>query len=222
MTIKAVLFDLDGTLLDTAPDFIVAVNQLAQEYAVQTPPAEVIRQQVSNGARALVKLLFNLQEGDVGFEERRQRLFDCYEAAMGQHCVLFEGMYALLEQIAAHHLQWGIITNKPVRFAEPLIDKLPLPSKPAILLCPDHVTKAKPDPEAMYLACKQLDCEPNEVVYLGDHLRDIECGRRAGTKTIAVNFGYIAENDDINQWQADFIAQHTNDIWPYIEPLTHK
>ena len=219
MAIKAVLFDLDGTLLDTAPDFIYTIKQLAKEYRIESPSDDAIRQQVSNGARALVKLLFGLQEDDEGFEERRQKLFDIYEATMGKYCGLFDGMDDLISHIVSKNLVWGIITNKPVRFAKPIVEDLPIKHPPAVLLCPDHVKHAKPDPEAMFLACEQLQCEPHEVVYIGDHKRDIDCGRNAGTKTVAVSFGYIAGDDDIERWQADFIAHETNDIWRYVEPL---
>jgi len=219
MAIKAVLFDLDGTLLDTAPDFVHTINQLAKEYNIDAPQPDAIRQQVSNGARALVKLLFSLNEGDDGFEERRQRLFDIYEATMGKHCVLFDGMEVLLDNIVSNTLSWGVITNKPVRFAKPIVDNLSLVHPPALLLCPDHVKQAKPDPEAMFMACEQLQCEPHEVIYIGDHLRDIECGRNAGTKTVAVSFGYITPEDNIERWQADCIAHNTDDIWNYIHPL---
>lgn len=219
MAIKAVLFDLDGTLLDTAPDFVHTINQLAREYQVETPTDDAIRQQVSNGTRALIKLLFGLQEGEDGFEERRHRLFDIYEATMGKHCVLFDGMNNLVSNIVSNDLAWGIITNKPVRFAKPIVEDLPLAHPPAVLLCPDHVKHTKPDPEAMFLACEQLQCAAHEVIYIGDHKRDIDCGRNAGSKTIAVSFGYISSDDDIERWQADYIAHNTDDIWRFINPL---
>jgi len=221
MAIKAVLFDLDGTLLDTAPDFIHTINQLATQNNLAAPAPEAIREQVSNGARALVKLLFKLSEGEEGFENRKQQLFDVYEQTMGKHCLLFEGMDELLSKIVEKSLHWGIITNKPLRFAQPIVDDLALPHPPALLLCPDHVKQAKPAPEAMFLACDQLQCEPHEIVYIGDHLRDIDCGRNAGTKTIAVSFGYTTPDDDIERWQADHIAHDTGDIWNYIDSLTH-
>ena len=217
MSIKAVLFDLDGTLLDTAPDFVVTVQQMAKEYNIPSPSDNKIRSQVSNGARALIKLLFNLNEGDEGFEIKRQRLFDVYESIMGKHCVLFEGMFELIENLNKHQIDWGIITNKPARFAEPIVENLTLPSKPAILLCPDHVVNAKPHPEAMILACNQLHCSPAETFYVGDHKRDIDCGRIAGSHTIAVNYGYIAGGDDVNSWQADYIVESASDIFPIIQ-----
>lgn len=217
MPIKAVFFDLDGTLLDTAPDFVLTMHQLTDEYNVQRVPEEQIRQTVSNGSRALTTLAFNINEGDSMFDECKQRLLDIYYEHMGKHCQLYDGMEDLLNQIKSHQLYWGIITNKPHRFAQPIIDQLRLPCRPDLLLCPDHVAQAKPHPEALLLACKTVGCQANEAIYIGDHQRDIECGLHANSKTIAVNYGYIHENDNIHDWQADHIADHASHIWPIIQ-----
>lgn len=217
LTLKAVFFDLDGTLLDTAPDFIVTLNQLSDEYKVPRVSETQIRQTVSDGARALTKLVFQLSEGETGFEERRQRLLDIYYDHMGKHCVLFEGMDDLLSDINNAGLSWGIITNKPHRFASVIVDDLEFPSRPDVLLCPDHVTHPKPNAEALLLACQQVNCKPEEAIYIGDHKRDIDCGKNAGSPTIAVSFGYIHQNDNIDDWQADHVAHHSNEIWPIIK-----
>ena len=136
---------------------------------------------------------------------------------MGKHCILFDGMFELIENIKSEKLFWGIITNKPYRFAESIVDNLLLPCPPNLLICPDHVARAKPDPEALILACNKVGCLPQEAIYVGDHKRDIDCGISAGSKTIAVSFGYIHESDDINQWHADHIAHHSNEIWPIVK-----
>ena len=141
-------------MLDTAPDFVVTLKQLANEYDTAPVADNKIRQTVSDGARALTTLLFGLTEGETGFEERRQRLLDIYFQHMGNYCRLFEGMESLLKNIHRHNLHWGIVTNKPVRFTEPLIKDLTLPSPPSVLICPDHVSKSKPSPEPLLLACK--------------------------------------------------------------------
>lgn len=216
-TIKAVFFDLDGTLLDSAPDFVVTLNQLMDEYQRPRISEERIRQTVSDGARALITLAFELNIDDTGFEERRQRLLDIYHQHMGKHCILFDGMFELIEQIHSEKLFWGVITNKPYRFAESIVDNLELPARPNLLICPEHVSKAKPNPEALILACNKVGCETEEAIYIGDHKRDIDCGISAGSKTIAASFGYIHEQDDINLWNADHIAHHSNDIWPIVQ-----
>jgi len=216
MTIKAVFFDLDGTLLDTAPDFVLTLNQLADEYNIARCSEEKIRETVSNGARALTSLLFGIEDSAEGFEERKLRLLDIYFEQMGKHCLLYEGMTPLLEQLHKHELYWGIITNKPCRFTKPIIDQLTFPTRPNVVLCPDHVTHAKPDPEALLLACTQTHCQPSEVIYIGDHKRDIDCGISAGSKTIAAGFGYIEQEDNIEQWGANHIVQHASEIWPIV------
>jgi phosphoglycolate phosphatase len=216
MPLKAVFFDLDGTLLDTAPDFIATLDQLTDEYQVPRVSENKIRQTVSDGARALTTLAFQLKPEEEGFEERRQRLLDIYYEHMGKHCVLFDGMTELLETIKSENLFWGIITNKPYRFSEPIIDNLDLPNRPNLLICPDHVTNTKPDPEPLILACNKVGCAPEEAIYVGDHKRDIDCGINAGSPTIAAGFGYIHENDDINAWNANHIAQHATEIWAII------
>ncbi len=222
MTIKAVFFDLDGTLLDTAPDFVLTLNQLADEYNVARVCEEKIRETVSNGARALTTLAFGLQDGDSDFEERRLRLLDIYFEHMGKYCLLYEGMTPLLEQLHKRGLYWGIITNKPYRFTQPIVEQLSFPSRPDVVLCPDHVVHAKPDPEALLLACKQTACKPSEVIYVGDHKRDIDCGISAGSKTIAAGFGYIEQEDKIEEWNADHIVQHANEIWPIVNGYLAK
>lgn len=219
MPLKAVLFDLDGTLLDTAPDFVITLEQLAEEYQVKPVSKDRIRQTVSNGARALTTLLFDLTEDQQGFEERRQRLLDIYYEHMGKHCEPFEGIIELLQQCATHQLDWGIVTNKPVRFAEPIIKAIQFPKPPAVLICPDHVDNTKPNPEPLIKACERLNCQPEDIIYIGDHQRDIDCGLNAGCETIAVSFGYLDEQDNIHDWNAHHIVDHSREIWPI---LTNK
>ncbi len=217
MPIKAVFFDLDGTLLDSAPDFFIAMHQLMDEYQLPHADEAAIRATVSDGARALTTLAFNLSVNDLGFSERLQRLLDIYYEHMGKHCVLFAGMEKLLKQLKTEQLWWGIITNKPSRFTDPILERLDLATPPNLVLCPDHVAHAKPHPEALLLACNKVGCLPEEAIYIGDHKRDIDCGIAAGSPTIAVSFGYIKPDDDISQWGADHIAHHADDIWPIIQ-----
>jgi N-acetyl-D-muramate 6-phosphate phosphatase len=219
MTIKAVFFDLDGTLVDTAPDFVATVNQLAREYQLALVDEEVIRTSVSDGSQALVKLTFDIDECHPDFNSRHQRLLTIYNAHMGNHCRLFPGMENILMALKQQQLPWGIITNKPLCFSEPLMARLALRYPPCLLLCPDHVSLPKPDPEAIYLACRHLSCNADEIIYIGDHHRDIVCGNRAGSTTIAAAYGYIKPNEPVDQWQADYIANSVSDIWPIIEKI---
>ena len=215
MTLKAVLFDLDGTLLDTAPDFVVTLNQLLAEERRPPLPADRIRATVSNGARALVTLGFQLVEADRDFERLRQRLLAIYQGNLAVDTRPFNGIPALLQHCSEHGLAWGVVTNKPDAYTRPLLEALAL--RPGVTICPDHVRQTKPHPEPLLLACEQLGCASAEAIYIGDHQRDIECGRRAGTATIAAAYGYLAEAAEAGQWDADHIAHGAEELWPIIE-----
>ncbi|QBM16576.1 N-acetylmuramic acid 6-phosphate phosphatase [Marinobacter sp. JH2] len=209
---SAVLFDLDGTLIDTAADFIRCLNQLRQQHELDPLPAEYIRRSVSNGARAMVRLGFNLEPEHDGYLDKHAAFLDLYEAGVAVETTLFEGMNDLLLELEAKNIPWGIVTNKPVRFAAPLIEALGLQERCATLICPDHVAEPKPHPEPMFLACKEINAVPDQAIYVGDHVRDIEAGRNAGMYTIAVRYGYIEEPETVDLWQADAIADTVSDL----------
>lgn len=208
MALRAVLFDMDGTLLDTAPDF-VAVCQ-AMRTAREMPPLDeqLIRDVVSGGARAMVSVTFGLEVGAEGFEALRLEFLERYQ----QHCAVlsrpFDGMPELLGDIERAHLQWGVATNKPVTFAEPIMQQLALAERSAVLVCPDHVPRSKPAPDMLLLACEQMGIAPGDVLFVGDDARDIEAGRAAGCKTAAVTYGYIHPDDNPRHWGADVVVDH--------------
>lgn len=209
---STVLFDLDGTLIDTAPDFIRCLNELRQQHGLSALPADRIRRSVSNGARAMVRVGFGLEPEHPDYLAKHTAFLDLYEAGVAVETRLFEGMDALLQSLEQRGIPWGIVTNKPVRFAAPLVQALGLAERCASLVCPDHVTDRKPHPEALFLACKQIGAGPARAVYVGDHQRDIEAGRNARMKTIAVRYGYIEEPETVDLWQADIIADTVNDL----------
>ncbi|WP_286843017.1 HAD-IA family hydrolase [Idiomarina sp. UBA4206] len=215
--IRAVMFDLDGTLLDTAPDFVVVVNQLLSEQARPALAAEIIRAGVSNGSKALIKLAFSLDESHEQFEPLRQRLLELYLAHIAVHTVLFPGIDKLLGKLADHNIAWGIATNKPATYTLPLMAALNIQPAPLSVICPDHVARSKPDPESLFLAGTQLGCLPEEIIYIGDHKRDIDCGKGAGSITIAAAYGYVDAGDDPANWNADYCVNHADEIWPIIE-----
>jgi len=204
--LRAVLFDLDGTLLDTAPDFVTAVNHLRAEHDLAALPFAAIRATVSHGARALVKLAFGIGEEDPAFEALRRRLLVLYERRLLVETAPFAGMIPLIAALAAHGVRWGVVTNKPNYLAAPLLAHAPLTPPAAVLICPDHVTRAKPDPEPLLLACTRLGCSANEAIYIGDHARDIEAGRNAGMHTIAASYGYLQPGETVDAWCADYEA----------------
>lgn len=215
--IHAVMFDLDGTLLDTAPDFIVVVNQLLAEQQRPMLAADIIRNGVSNGSKALIKLAFDIDEADVQFEPLRQRLLELYLAHIAVYTIPFPGIAELLCKLADNKIPWGIATNKPATYTLPLMAALNLKPAPLSVICPDHVVRSKPDPESLFLASSQLGCSPDEIIYIGDHKRDIDCGKRAGSITIAAAYGYIDQDDDPGSWNADYCVNQVNEIWPIIE-----
>ena len=212
MRLRAVLFDMDGTLLDTAPDFIAICQAMRAERDLPPIADKLIRDEISGGARAMVAVTFNMDPESPGFEALRLEFLERYQHNCAVHTRLFDGMAELLADIEKAHLIWGVVTNKPVRFAQPIMERLGLAERSALLICPDHVTRSKPDPEPLTLACKMLDLDPASVLYVGDDLRDIESGRDAGTKTAAVRFGYINPDDTPDHWGADVVVDHPCDL----------
>lgn len=214
--IRAVMFDLDGTLLDTAPDFVVVVNQLLAEQQRPALAPETIRASVSNGSKALIKLAFSIDENNEQFEPLRLRLLELYLAHIAVYTALFPGIRQLLDKLADNNILWGIATNKPAIYTLPLMAALDIQPAPLSVICPDHVARSKPDPESLFLAGKQLGCSPEEIIYIGDHKRDIDCGKSAGSITIAAAYGYVDEGDDPANWNADYCVNHADEIWPII------
>jgi 2-phosphoglycolate phosphatase len=208
MRLRAVLFDMDGTLLDTAPDFIAICQAMLAERGLPAVPDKLIRDEVSGGAKAMVAATFAMSPDAEGFEALRLEFLERYQRDCAVHSKLFDGMAELLADIEKANLIWGVVTNKPVRFAQPIMDQLGLSQRSALLICPDHVTRSKPDPEPLTLACKMLDLDPASVLFVGDDLRDIESGRDAGTKTAAVRYGYIHPDDNPDHWGADVVVDH--------------
>lgn len=214
---KAVLFDLDGTLFDTAPDFVVVLNELRQQEQLPPLADTTIREVVSNGARAMVRLGFGVDEGQTGFDQLRERLLDLYLAHLAKHTVPFPGIEKLLNQLAEYGIAWGVVTNKPSAYTIPLLQAFAHLPTPGAIICPDDVTNRKPDPEPILLACKRIGCEPSEAIYVGDHVRDIQAGRAAGMPTVACSYGYVDSGDDPESWNADHLIHNASEIWPLIQ-----
>lgn len=214
--IRAVMFDLDGTLLDTAPDFVAVVNALLQENERDELPHETIRACVSNGSKAMVMMAFAIEEAHENFQPLRSRLLELYTQHIAVFTKPFPGIQGLLDKLAEHNIPWGIATNKPAAYTVPLMEQLNMQPAPAIVICPDHVQDSKPHPESLLLAAKELGCTPQEIIYIGDHQRDIECGKRAESITIAAAYGYVGD-ENIDSWQADYRVDHAEDIWPIIQ-----
>ncbi|MCV4342347.1 N-acetylmuramic acid 6-phosphate phosphatase MupP [Pseudomonas capsici] len=212
MRLRAVLFDMDGTLLDTAPDFIAISQAMLADRGLPAVADKLIRDEISGGAKAMVAATFAMSPQDPAFEPLRLEFLERYQRDCAVHSRLFDGMAELLADIEKSGLIWGVVTNKPVRFAQPIMEQLGLAERSALLICPDHVTHSKPHPEPLILACSQLDLDPASVLFVGDDLRDIESGRDAGTRTAAVRYGYIHPNDNPDHWGADVVVDHPLDL----------
>lgn len=217
MRLRAVLFDMDGTLLDTAPDFVAVIQ--AMRAARHLPPVaeQRVRDVVSGGARAMIVHSFEVDPLSPEFEALRLEFLDRYQDHCAVYSHAYEGISELLEEIERARLRWGVVTNKPLRFAEPIMQRLGLAQRSALLICPDHVSRSKPDPEPMLLACQQLDLDPSSVLFVGDDLRDIESGRAAGSKTAAVTYGYIHPDDNPRHWGADVVVDHPLELRAVLE-----
>lgn len=204
--LRAVLFDLDGTLIDTADEFVPVVQTLRAEHSLAPMDAQRIRASVSNGARALVTLGLDMEEAHPDFERNRLRLLELYGNVVGTLARPYPGIEALLQDIERRNIGWGICTNKPRPYTEPLLNGLNLQPAPQTVVCPEDVKARKPDPESLLRNCEELGCAPEEAVYIGDHVRDIEAGQRAGMYTIAAAYGYIEPSDDASNWGADALV----------------
>ena len=211
-SLRAVIFDLDGTLIDTAEEFVVVVQALRAEHGRPRMDPQRIRASVSNGARALVTLGLDLPEASPQHEPQRLRLLELYSEVLGTTAKPYPGIAELLAELGRRGIAWGIATNKPRAFTAPLLQRLAMQPPAGSVVCPDDVTRRKPHPESLLRNCSELGCSPAEAIYVGDHLRDIEAGRRAGMYTIAAAYGYIEPGDDPNSWGADAHANHSREL----------
>ncbi|MCP5160390.1 MAG: phosphoglycolate phosphatase [Hahellaceae bacterium] len=209
---QAILFDLDGTLLDTAPDFVRVVNMQRAQHNLPPLTDDKIRAVVSNGARALIELSFGIAEGHPEFASHLQELLDLYLQNIAIETRLFPGMAALLDHLEQRNIPWGIVTNKPRRYTDPLLSQLGLDFRAAVTVCPDDVVNRKPHPEPLFKACATLGLAPEVCVYVGDHERDIESGQSAGMATVAASYGYIETPAKVHAWNADYIIDQADEL----------
>lgn len=210
--LRAVIFDLDGTLVDTADEFVPVVQTLRAEHGREPMDPDRIRASVSNGARALVSLGLDMEEDQPEFESKRLRLLELYSEVLGTIARPYPGIPELLAELQRRDIGWGIATNKPRTYTEPLLQKLDMQPAPGSVVCPDDISEKKPHPESLYRNCLELNCAPHQSIYVGDHRRDIEAGRRAGMYTIAAAYGYIEAHDNPGDWGADAQANSSTEL----------
>jgi len=214
--IKTVLFDLDGTLADTAPDLAFALNELLLENNKTALPLEMIRPVVSHGGKAIIELGFGISANNSEFEVLRQRFLDIYLVNIVNQTTLFEGIAEVLTQIESKNLNWGIVTNKPAWLTAPLMEQLKLTNRAVSIISGDTLQQCKPHPAPMLLASKEAGSEATECLYVGDAERDIIAGNNAGMKTLVALYGYIGTNDTPANWKANGSINHPLEILDWL------
>ncbi len=215
---RAVLFDLDGTFADTAPDLGRALNRLRAERNLEPLPLAVMRAHASSGARGLLKAGFGLTPESEGYNALRDRFLDLYAENLCVETRLFEGIPELLSMIEARDLPWGIVTNKAKRFTEPLLRTLAVGHRAACVVSGDSTPHIKPHPAPLQLAATLLSLAPAECVYVGDDLRDVQAARAAGMRVVVAGWGYLGAGADPRDWDADAVISDPADVLTLLNP----
>ena len=213
--IRCVLFDLDGTLADTAPDLAAALNKMRTDRGLEALPFDPLRRMASSGARGLVGAGFNLKPGDAEYEAHRVEFLTNYENALFVHTRLFDGVEALLAAIEVDR-KWGVVTNKAKRFTDPLSRSIGFAGSASCVVSGDTTPHAKPHPAPLLHAAAVSGVAAHECIYVGDDLRDIEAGRAAGMKTLAVTWGYLGDTDPPETWGADAVIARPAQVLEYL------
>jgi 2-phosphoglycolate phosphatase len=214
---RAILFDLDGTLADTAPDLAAAVNHLRVVRGMEPTPYSILRPTASAGARGMIGAAFGLTPADDGYETLRLEWFDRYQSAMAVHSTLFDGVPELIEGLNAAGIAWGVVTNKPARFTDPLIPQIGL-AHAGCVVSGDTTPHSKPHPAPLFEGANRLGIAPEQCWYVGDDMRDIEAGRAAGMVTVACAWGYCGAIEPAS-WGADYLIETPLDLLRAIQAI---
>lgn len=215
--VQLVLFDLDGTLVDTAPDLAAAANRQRAERGLDPLPLAELRSVASHGARGLIGRALGRVPGDDDYEELRVQFLDYYSQALCVQSRLFSGMEDTLAALESSGIRWGIVTNKIARFTRPLVDQLGLSERAACVVCGDTTLFAKPHPAPLLHAIKQAGATAGASMFVGDDLRDVQAGRAAGTTTVIAAYGYLGDDADIASWGGDHIIGQPADLLALME-----
>lgn len=216
--LRGVLFDLDGTLLDTAPDFVAACNAASLEFGLAPQNLDVLRPYVTDGAPAMLDFVASLNGTIIeDFEALHERMLELYEANIALETRYFSGIAEVLDQLEVRGLGWGIVTNKISRFTDPLLEALGIATRAGCVISGDTTAHAKPHPLPMLEASRRIGLPPDACVYIGDHRRDIEAGKNAGMATLAALYGYVPADDPAHQWGADALLKHPKDILAWLD-----
>ena len=214
--IQAVLFDLDGTLADSAPDLALALNLLLAEHGRDAVPLTITRPHTSSGARGLIKAGFGLDADHADYPALKDRFLDLYEKNLDVHTSLFEGVAQMLDDLDARKVRWGIVTNKAKRFTGAVVAGVGLTARSGCIVSGDTTPYAKPHPEPLLHAANLMGIEPGRCLYVGDDLRDIQAARAAGMGAIAAAYGYLGVDGDPHDWDADGVIFHPGEVLNFL------
>ncbi len=209
---ELVLFDLDGTLVDTAPDFHQSINTILTKYEYPKVDMGTLRTYVSEGSSELIKFAFNIDQDDQMFNQLKEEFLKEYKENLTNLSKPFDGISEVINFLNMNNIPYGIVTNKPNDYAEPLINNFDLFNNCKILVCPDHVKISKPNPEGILLACNKLSVLPEKTIYLGDHNNDLKAGVSAGTKVIGCGYGY-----SLNAKSTEMMVNYPKEIIRFID-----
>ena len=210
--IRAILFDLDGTLIDSAPDLGAAADQMRVSRGMPSLPMADYRPHAGSGARGMLRVAFGMSPEDAQFADMREEFFQNYERRMTQDTEIFDGVEEMLTNIVARQLQWGVVTNKSKRFTEPLSRQMSLFASAGAVVSGDTTPHSKPHPEPLLEAARRIGVAPEHCVYVGDDERDIIAGKAAGMYTVAAVYGYLGEKQSVEHWQADDVIESPHEL----------
>jgi N-acetyl-D-muramate 6-phosphate phosphatase len=215
--VQAVLFDLDGTLIDSAPDLAAAANHLRTVRGMAPLPVHALRPMVGAGARGMVGLAFGVKPGDATFNQLRTEFLDRYAAHSLVHTAVFEHMLPVLAALDAREVRWGIVTNKAQRYTQPIVAALGLVQRAAVVISGDTTPHSKPHPAPLLEAATRMHIDAAQCVYVGDDARDIRAGKAAGMAALAAAWGYLGDEAPIDTWDADHILQQPADLLHWLQ-----
>lgn len=215
--VEAVLFDLDGTLIDSAPDLGAAVDKMRTVRGLTSLPLEHYRPMAGAGARGMLGLAFGMAPEHPDYEAMKEEFFVNYESCMTERTRIFDGVVSLIDSLVAQGLPWGVVTNKSNRFTDPLTAAMPLFSTAGAIVSGNTTPHAKPHPEPLFEAARRMSVDPSRCVYVGDDERDIVAGLAAGMGTVAATYGYLGQQTDISQWNAHLHIDSPMDLLKFLK-----